>query len=148
MVPERPVLSGDPPPVLLRRVVVVEGEDRRVLEEDAAIIRLKVDAGREWDSLVTHCVAHGWSGIECLSGIPGLVGAAPIQNIGAYGQELSQVLTAVHVLRISDQLEEKIKAGDCGLAYRHSHFKGLWRGQYVITAIEVSLRKDGPAPLK
>jgi UDP-N-acetylmuramate dehydrogenase len=129
-------------------VICPRSSEIRVVEEDDKRIRLKVNAGHDWDSLVAHSVSHGWSGIECLSGIPGRVGAAPIQNIGAYGQELSHVLRAVHVLGISDRLEQTIAAGQCGLGYRQSHFKGIWRGKNIITAIEIELRKESPEPVK
>ena len=71
--------------------VATTGIDR--LEDAGGRVRLRVQAGESWDGLVAHAVAHGWSGIEALSGIPGSAGAAPIQNIGAYGQELSGSLT-------------------------------------------------------
>ena len=69
-------------------------------------------AGEDWDALVARCVAEGWSGVECLSGIPGLVGSTPIQNVGAYGQDVSQTVAAV---RVYDR-----RTGEVGTARRPS----------------------------
>jgi UDP-N-acetylmuramate dehydrogenase len=86
-------------------------------------VAVSVAAGEDWDSLVERCVAEGISGIECLSGIPGLAGATPIQNVGAYGQEVSQTITAVRVYdRLLDTVAELGNA-DCGFGYRTSAFK-------------------------
>jgi len=88
---------------------------------------------------VAATVAEGLGGIECLSGIPGRVGAAPIQNIGAYGQQLADCLTAVEVIDRQSLEGHRLSAAECGLAYRHSHFKAAWRERFVITAIELRL---------
>ena len=87
------------------------------------VVEVSVAAGQDWDGLVRQCVAAGLSGIECLSGIPGLAGATPIQNVGAYGQDVAQTITAV---RAYDRLRgEIIELGnaDCGFGYRTSMFK-------------------------
>ncbi len=84
---------------------------------------LTVAAGEDWDSLVEFCVAEGLSGLECLSGIPGLAGATPIQNVGAYGQEVAETIVAV---RAYDRLLDTCVAltnADCGFGYRTSAFK-------------------------
>ena len=105
---------------------------------------LVADAG--FDGLVARTVAEGRAGLECLSGIPGLVGAAPMQNIGAYGQEVAEVLTAVRAVDRQTGEEVRFPKEECGFAYRTSHFKTDWRDRYVITAIELELEKGG-APL-
>nr|WP_229117895.1 UDP-N-acetylmuramate dehydrogenase [Enemella evansiae] len=80
-------------------------------------------AGENWDDLVARAVAEGWVGIECLSGIPGLVGATPIQNVGAYGQEVSQTIARVRTLDRSTGQVRTFSAADCDFSYRHSRFK-------------------------
>jgi UDP-N-acetylmuramate dehydrogenase len=86
-------------------------------------VRVTVAAGEQWDALVARAVGQGWSGIEALSGIPGLVGATPIQNVGAYGQDVSQVIREV---RAWDRIENSLVTlsnGDCDFGYRSSRFK-------------------------
>lgn len=109
---------------------------------------LTVGAGMVWDRLVERTVAEGRAGLECLSGIPGLVGAAPMQNIGAYGQEVAEVLTAVRVLDRQTLREHRFAKEECGFAYRTSHFKTDWRERYVITHVEFQLRPGGAPTIK
>jgi UDP-N-acetylmuramate dehydrogenase len=86
-------------------------------------VTVAVAAGENWDPLVERCVAEGLSGLECLSGIPGLAGATPIQNVGAYGQEVAETIVAVRVYdRLRDTVTELTNA-DCGFGYRTSAFK-------------------------
>ncbi|PDQ34077.1 MAG: UDP-N-acetylenolpyruvoylglucosamine reductase [Candidatus Lumbricidophila eiseniae] len=107
--------------------------------------RIHVRAGERWDDLVAWTVAHGYVGIEALSGIPGLVGAAPVQNIGAYGQELSTVLSSVDFLDEGSVQPRRILASELGLGYRDSLFKQGWlRG--IISAIELDLVPPTDSP--
>ncbi|MDH6181979.1 UDP-N-acetylmuramate dehydrogenase [Microbacteriaceae bacterium SG_E_30_P1] len=116
--------------------VETRGIEHLAAEEGA--VRLRVAAGEPWDELVAYTVEQGWSGIEALSGIPGSSGAAPIQNIGAYGQELSSTLTAIDFLDYDSGLVERVTADDLGLAYRTSSIK---RGrQGIVVAIELRLQ--------
>ncbi|KQQ92916.1 UDP-N-acetylenolpyruvoylglucosamine reductase [Leifsonia sp. Leaf325] len=101
------------------------------------LVRLRVQAGEPWDDLVAYTVRHGWSGIEALSGIPGLAGAAPIQNIGAYGQEVSSALTAIEFLDYDSGEVERIAAADLELGYRTSVIKQGRQG--VVVSIELEL---------
>ena len=117
------------------RLEVEEGED------DAVI--LTAGAGVPWDELVAFAVTEELAGIECLSGIPGTAGAAPIQNIGAYGQELSDTLLAVDALDVATHEIVRLSAEDCGLGYRSSHFKAAWRDRFVVLAIHLRLRARG-----
>jgi UDP-N-acetylmuramate dehydrogenase len=104
-------------------------------------ITMKVAAGEHWDDFVAHCVAVHLSGIECLSGIPGLVGATPIQNVGAYGQEVAQTITAVQALD-RDSLEPvSFTNQDCCFSYRSSRFKRADRGRFIITQVSFQLRR-------
>jgi UDP-N-acetylmuramate dehydrogenase len=93
-----------------------------------------VEAGEDWDALVARAIASEWIGVEALSGIPGTVGAVPIQNVGAYGQEVSQTVAQVHVY---DRLERRTRtmfAADCAFGYRTSVFK-QHPGRYVVGAV-------------
>ena len=121
------------------RGVQVTAEGRRV--------RLDVAAGEPWDALVERCVGEGWSGVECLSGIPGLAGATPIQNVGAYGQEVKETIRRVRVLDRRMRTVRTIEASECGFAYRASAFKG--NDCFVVTAVSFELDVRGEsAPLR
>ena len=123
--------------------VVTRGIEVRSSEADAAgdgpadRVRLRVQAGEPWDDLVAHAVQHGWAGIEALSGIPGSCGAAPVQNIGAYGQEISDSLVAIDFLSYETGEVERLDASELGLGYRTSVLKQGLRG--VVLAIELEL---------
>jgi UDP-N-acetylmuramate dehydrogenase len=108
-------------------------------------VRLVVQAGEEWDAVVARAVAEGWAGIEALSGIPGRAGATPIQNVGAYGQEVSETIRRVRTLdRSTGQVREHVPA-ECGFSYRHSVFKESARK--VVLEVEYELvrsRLGGP----
>lgn len=105
-------------------------------------VRLRVQAGEPWDNVVAYTVEHNWAGIEALSGIPGSCGAAPVQNIGAYGRELSASLVAVHLLDFASRQPSRVLASELDLGYRTSALKtGLVRG--IILAIELDMVEDG-----
>ncbi|GLW99612.1 UDP-N-acetylmuramate dehydrogenase [Microtetraspora sp. NBRC 16547] len=112
--------------------------------------QVAVQAGEDWDALVARCVAEELAGVECLSGIPGLVGSTPIQNVGAYGQDVSQTVTAV---RVYDRMTGEIcdlTASQCGFAYRYSAFKAD-PGRHVVLAVTYSLTRSvlsGPVAYK
>ncbi len=104
--------------------------------------RLRVAAGEPWDELVAYAVDQQLAGIECLSGIPGLVGATPIQNVGAYGQEVSDVITRVTAYdRGTGELRE-LEPEECGFGYRTSRFKAE-AGRWVVTEVEFALTPGG-----
>jgi UDP-N-acetylmuramate dehydrogenase len=116
-------------------------------ESDDDEVDVIVEAGAVWDELVAHTVAEGWSGIEALSGIPGSVGATPIQNVGAYGQEVADVITAVRTWDRETGSERRFAPADCGFTYRDSLFKRTSR--YVVTAVEFRLATGGEgAPVR
>ena len=91
------------------------------LEGGQGVVRAA--AGEPWDALVSNVVARGWAGLECLAGIPGLVGATPIQNVGAYGQEVAETIRAVTVLERASGRVVTLEAKDCGFGYRDSMFR-------------------------
>ena len=118
--------------------VAADGDDRIV----------SAGAGIEWDELVAFCVDDGLAGIECLSGIPGRVGAAPIQNIGAYGQEISEVVESVRVYdKLADDIVD-VPAEECGFGYRTSQFKRDWAGERVVLSVRIRLRPGGEATVR
>jgi UDP-N-acetylmuramate dehydrogenase len=109
---------------------------------------LEVAAGEPWDPLVADCVARGLAGVECLAGIPGSVGATPIQNVGAYGQEVAETIVAVRVFdRVRDAVEE-LEPAACGFTYRSSAFKRD-PGHRVVLAVRFALEaSDRSAPIR
>jgi UDP-N-acetylmuramate dehydrogenase len=119
------VIADEGVPGTVARIVT------RGVERDGA--RLTVAAGEEWDPLVAMCVAEGLQGFECLSGIPGSVGATPIQNVGAYGQEVAETVESVRVYdRATDRVED-MPTADCGFVYRGSVFK--YRDRRVVLSV-------------
>lgn len=107
---------------------------------------IKIGAGEDWDSVVARTVDMNLSGIECLSAIPGTAGAAPVQNIGAYGQEVAETLVLLEAYdRQSGQIVT-ITNEQCGFSYRHSIFRGEHAGRYIITTITLRLFKAAPQP--
>lgn len=102
---------------------------------------LTVEAGESWDDVVAYCVDQGWSGVEALSGIPGSTGATPIQNVGAYGQEVSRVLRSVRVLDRATGDVRLLTAADCAFGYRSSAFKSQ-PGRWVVLSVSLRLSTD------
>jgi UDP-N-acetylmuramate dehydrogenase len=133
------VLSDEGHPGLVmhlasRGVTVRPGPDR---------VDLTAEAGEPWDALVASAVEKRWAGLECLSGIPGLVGATPIQNVGAYGQEVRETVTAVEALDLRTGRRERFSAAECGFAYRDSRFKSADKGRFVVLRVSYALRPGG-----
>ena len=102
-------------------------------------VTVRVAAGEDWDRLVALAVRSRWIGIEALSGIPGLVGATPIQNVGAYGQEVSETVASVRVWDRRLRGVRTFAAADCGFGYRHSRFKAD-PGRFVVLTVDFQLR--------
>jgi UDP-N-acetylmuramate dehydrogenase len=93
-------------------------------------VMVRVAAGEDWDGLVARAVAEGWSGVEALSGIPGAAGATPVQNVGAYGQEVAQTIASVRVWDRTEQRVRTFSSLECAFTYRHSIFKA--HSRYVV----------------
>jgi UDP-N-acetylmuramate dehydrogenase len=110
--------------------------------EDANHIFLKVGAGMEWDKLVAYTVKKGWGGLENLSNIPGNVGAAPVQNIGAYGVEAKDHIHAVHLVSFADGSTQTITNNGCQFAYRSSIFKHGLKNRYMVDSVTFKLDKN------
>ncbi|WP_256206703.1 UDP-N-acetylmuramate dehydrogenase [Nocardioides luteus] len=105
-------------------------------------VLVTVAAGETWDDFVSTAVDKGWSGVEALSGIPGSVGATPIQNVGAYGQDVSQTITSVTVFDRELREVRSFTAGECAFGYRWSRFKEV-PGRYVVLEVTFRLGTDG-----
>ena len=132
------VIDGDLPGLTLS--LAIDGMVK--VKEDDSHVWVAAGAGVHWDDLVAWTVAQGWQGLENLSLIPGTTGAAPFQNIGAYGVELSQVLEQVTVMEIASGKVLHFSAAECEFAYRDSRFKSRDRGRYIITGIELRLNRQ------
>src|SRR5262249_50417629 len=104
---------------------------------------LTAAAGEPWDDVVRLAVDRGWAGLECLSGIPGLVGATPIQNVGAYGQDVSDTIAGVRVLDRLDRTVTVFTSEECGFGYRDSAFKRRPPDCPVVLAVTHRLRPGG-----
>jgi UDP-N-acetylmuramate dehydrogenase len=124
-------------PGLVLRVAIGGTEFR-----DATVPEVRAGAGVNWDTLVQGAVDRGWTGIECLSGIPGSVGGTPIQNVGAYGQEIADRLVSVTCLDRTTLAQRVFTAAECGFGYRDSRFKRGDRGRYVVLGVTVRLARD------
>jgi UDP-N-acetylmuramate dehydrogenase len=122
------------------RGVVVESEDE--------FATVTVAAAEPWDSLVATAVEHGWAGIECLSGIPGSTGATPIQNVGAYGQDVSETIIRVEVLDRRSGLVITLTNRECRFGYRSSVFKNHERERYVVLNVTFRLNAGGAASVR
>jgi UDP-N-acetylmuramate dehydrogenase len=119
----------------------------KVVERESEHVVVRVAAGHPWDELVAETVSAGWSGLECLSGIPGAAGATPIQNVGAYGSEVAHTIVAVHVY---DRLADEVRAltpAECGFAYRSSIFKHQDRWVVLEVDFRLGLAADS-APIR
>ena len=112
-----------------------------VLKEDADFVWLKGGAGVVWDEFVQYAVNQGWSGLENLSLIPGTVGAAPMQNIGAYGAEIKDTFESLEALNLQTLELEVFDAKACAFGYRESFFKRAGKGQYLISSVTFKLSK-------
>ena len=105
-------------------------------------------AGHDWDAFVEQAVQANCAGLECLSGIPGTVGGTPVQNVGAYGQEVSQSIDEVRALDLRSMQISTLSNKECGFAYRSSIFNTSERGRYIILGVAFDLLADGPPTLK
>ncbi|MFA6257203.1 MAG: UDP-N-acetylmuramate dehydrogenase [Candidatus Paceibacterota bacterium] len=115
----------------------------QILEEDDSSVVIRAMGGEIWHDLVEFVVARGYWGIENLSLIPGSVGAAPMQNIGAYGAELKETLLSVEAYEIATGQKKTFSSKECALGYRDSIFKNTHKGKYFIAAVSLKLNKEG-----
>jgi UDP-N-acetylmuramate dehydrogenase len=118
------------------------------VRESGGAVELAAAAGEPWDDLVRLTVERGWAGLECLSGIPGLVGATPIQNVGAYGQEVSETVVGVRALDTRNGEIAVLPRADCRFTYRDSALKSGEPGRWVVLDVRYRLRPGGPPALR
>jgi UDP-N-acetylmuramate dehydrogenase len=133
--------EGFPGLVILNKILRFEEQI-----EDEENYYVTIGAGENWDSVVARTVAAGASGIEALSLIPGTTGATPVQNVGAYGQDISQTLVTVEAYDRQIHQFVTIPGSDCAFGYRDSRFKSADRGRFFITAITLHLSRKNPQP--
>jgi UDP-N-acetylmuramate dehydrogenase len=129
------LVSDDGFPGLVLRVSILGIESR----SDSVVT---VGAGEGWDGFVAHTIHEGFSGIECLSGIPGRVGGTPIQNVGAYGQDVSETVTSVRTWDRTEERVVELSNTDCGFGYRSSIFNTSEKNRFVVLSVTFALRNE------
>ena len=117
-----------------------------VVEEDLYSITFKLGAGEIWDDFVKKAVEMRLSGVEAMSGIPGTVGAAPVQNVGAYGQELADTFVSLEAYDTQNDQFVLLEADSCHFSYRDSIFRNEEKGRFIITSVTLKLSKNLPSP--
>ncbi|MEI7539598.1 MAG: UDP-N-acetylmuramate dehydrogenase [Candidatus Saccharibacteria bacterium] len=117
-----------------------------VIDDDVNCTTIKIGAGENWDSVVERTVGMQLSGIEAMSAIPGTAGATPVQNVGAYGQEIADTLQSLTAYDTKTNTFVELTNADCEFTYRYSIFRGASTGRYIITAITLKLSKKQPEP--
>ena len=110
---------------------------------DSETVFLNSGAGEDWDELVAFCVRENLQGFECLSGIPGLVGGTPVQNVGAYGQEISETIVSVRCFDREKKKVVELNNAGCGFAYRTSIFNAAEKNRYIVLAVTYKLKPGG-----
>jgi len=123
----------------LRGVSVSEGPGHK---------NYQVAAGEDWDRFVERAVQDHCAGVECLAGIPGTVGGTPVQNVGAYGQEVASAIERVRAFDLEQHAFVEFTAAECGFAYRRSRFNSADRGRYIVTRVDYRLIPEGSPTLR
>jgi UDP-N-acetylmuramate dehydrogenase len=108
----------------------------------------RVAAGENWDDFVERAVQDNCAGIECLAGIPGTVGGTPVQNVGAYGQEVATAIERVRAFDLQERTFVEFAAAECSFAYRRSRFNSMDRGRYIVTSVDYRLTPGGVPVLR
>jgi len=133
------VVSDSGWPGLVLKAAIPGIEERS--HDDKALF--DVGAGEDWDKFVARAVAHNCAGVECLSGIPGSVGGTPVQNVGAYGQEVAETIESVLVFDLRHGQVQDLCSEACGFSYRTSVFNSAERGRFIILRVTYALQPDG-----
>src|SRR3979490_154465 len=128
--------------------VSIPGIDKRSTSSEDGKMLFNVGAGESWDRFVWHAVTAQGGGVECLSGIPGSVGGTPVQNVGAYGQEVSDTIESVRALDLKEDRIVVLPKPACGFRYRTSIFNTTERGRYIILRVNYRLKRGGAPSLK
>ncbi len=128
--------------------VSLRGITRPDSPDESGQIVCQAAAGEDWDGFVERAVGDNCAGIECLAGIPGTVGGTPVQNVGAYGQEVASVIERVRAFDLKEGIFVEFTAAECGFAYRRSRFNSADRGRYVVTRVDYRLTPGGAPTLR
>ena len=128
--------------------VAIPGIEQRSGNDDDGRVLFDVGAGESWDRFVSHAVMARCAGVECLSGIPGSVGGTPVQNVGAYGQEVSETIESVEVFDLKEGQIRELCREACGFTYRSSIFNTTERGRFVILRVTYALTPGGEPHLE
>ena len=129
-------------------VVHINTKGIEILREDGNEVVVRAQAGEDWPEFVRFCVDKGWHGVENLAHIPGKIGAAPVQNIGAYGMELKDSFLQCEAIALEAGEAKVFTKEECRFGYRESIFKSELKGQYVITSVDFLLKKNAPLLLE
>ncbi len=129
-------------PGLILKVAIAGIEQQAAHDENGDIV-FDVGAGESWDKFVSRSVVSGCAGVECLSGIPGSVGGTPVQNVGAYGQEVSETIASVQVLDLKDDQVRELCREACEFSYRSSVFNTSERGRFIVLRVRYALTPGG-----
>jgi UDP-N-acetylmuramate dehydrogenase len=129
-------------PGLVLRIAVPGIDQRNGREEDGKFL-FDAGAGESWDKFVSHTVRARCAGVECLSGIPGSVGGTPVQNVGAYGQEVAETIASVQVLDLKDGQVRELCGEACGFGYRTSIFNTTERERFIVLRVTYALTPEG-----
>ena len=125
-------------------ILKIENNGKEVLKENRDFSLIRVSAGENWDNFVSFSVSNKLSGVEALSFIPGTIGGTPIQNVGAYGAEVSQIIDSVRVFDFNSRKYKDFKNEDCCFSYRNSVFKKMPKGSFIIESVVFKLSKKEP----
>jgi UDP-N-acetylmuramate dehydrogenase len=123
--------------------IAIQGIEQRLGQDEDGRILFNAGAGESWDKFVSHTVMARCAGVECLSGIPGSVGGTPVQNVGAYGQEVSETIATVQVLDLKDNQVRELCPEACGFSYRTSIFNTSERGRFIVLRVTYALTPGG-----
>ncbi|MBR5630280.1 MAG: UDP-N-acetylmuramate dehydrogenase [Bacteroidales bacterium] len=129
-------------------VIYINTKGIEIIKEGGNEVVVRAQAGEDWPDFVRFCVGKGWHGVENLAHIPGKVGAAPVQNIGAYGMELKDSFAQCEAMDLVTGETKVFTKEECRFGYRESVFKGELKGRYVITSVDFLLKKDAPLNLE
>jgi UDP-N-acetylmuramate dehydrogenase len=128
--------------------VALRGISAKEASDDSGQRIFQAAAGEDWERFVQRSVEEECAGIECLTGIPGTVGGTPVQNVGAYGQEVSSTIVRLRAFDLHDQAWVELAAADCGFSYRQSRFNTVNRGRFVVTRVDYRLTVGGAPTLR
>jgi UDP-N-acetylmuramate dehydrogenase len=123
--------------------IAIQGIEQRSGHDENGKVIFDAGAGEPWDKFVSHAVIARCAGVECLSGIPGSVGGTPVQNVGAYGQEVAETIASVQVLDLKDNQARELCPEACGFGYRTSIFNTSERGRFIVLRVTYALTPGG-----